>query len=96
MVAGRNAVVEALRAAIPATALYVAHGVTHDDRIAEARRSSPWPRGSRGASRRTRPELDRLAGGPQHQGVALVVEPFDYTDADDLLRRALESSRRRR
>jgi 23S rRNA (guanosine2251-2'-O)-methyltransferase len=90
LVAGRNAVVEAMRAAIPATTLYVAHGITRDDRIDEARRLAV----ARGIAvlDAERPELDRLAGGPQHQGVALVVKPFDYTDAGDLLRRALEST----
>jgi 23S rRNA (guanosine2251-2'-O)-methyltransferase len=91
LVAGRNAVVEALRASIPATALYVAHGVERDDRIDEARRLAV----GRGVAvlDAERPELDRLTGGPQHQGVALVVPPFDYADAGDLLRRALESTR---
>jgi 23S rRNA (guanosine2251-2'-O)-methyltransferase len=90
LVAGRNAVVEALRASIPATTLYVAHGVERDDRIDEARRIAV----AHGIAvlAAERPELDRLAGGPQHQGVALVVKPFDYTDAGDLLRRALEST----
>jgi 23S rRNA (guanosine2251-2'-O)-methyltransferase len=90
LVAGRNAVVEALRASIPATAMYVAHGVERDDRIDEARRLAV----SRGIAvlDAERPELDRLVGGPQHQGLALIVPPFEYADAGDLLRRALEST----
>jgi 23S rRNA (guanosine2251-2'-O)-methyltransferase len=90
LVAGRNAVVEALRASIPATTLYVAHGVERDDRIDEARRLAV----SRGVAvlDAERPELDRITGGPQHQGLVLIVPPFGYTDAGDLLRRALEST----
>jgi len=34
---------------------------------------------------RERGDLDRLAGTPHHQGVALRVEPFPYRDLDDLL-----------
>jgi 23S rRNA (guanosine2251-2'-O)-methyltransferase len=89
LVAGRNAVVEALRASIPATTLYVAHGVDRDDRIDEARKIAV----GRGIAvlEAERPELDRLTGGAPHQGLALVVPPFSYTDAGDLLRRALEA-----
>jgi 23S rRNA (guanosine2251-2'-O)-methyltransferase len=89
LVAGRNAVVEAMRASIPATTLYVAHGVERDDRIDEARRLAV----SRGIAvlDAERPELDRLVGGPQHQGLALIVPPYTYADAGDLLRRALEA-----
>src|SRR5580693_7226232 len=39
----------------------------------------------------TRTELDRLAGGAPHQGIALAVRPFDYIQADDLLRRVEEA-----
>jgi 23S rRNA (guanosine2251-2'-O)-methyltransferase len=90
LVAGRNAVVEALRASIPATTLYVAHGVERDDRIDEARKLAV----GRGVAvlDAERPELDRITGGPQHQGLVLIVPPFSYTDAGDLLRRALEST----
>src|SRR4051794_4677176 len=35
VVAGRNAVVEALRAGVPATAVYVATGIARDDRVDE-------------------------------------------------------------
>jgi 23S rRNA (guanosine2251-2'-O)-methyltransferase len=88
VVAGRNAVVEALRAAVPATALHIAAGVERDDRLIEAAKLAaghdiPLLESSR-------PQLDRLTGGAPHQGVALVVRPFDYLHPDDLLRRVLE------
>jgi len=35
--------------------------------------------------RRRKADLDRLAGLPHHQGAVLSLEPFSYTDFDDLL-----------
>lgn len=34
--------------------------------------------------RRSRGDLDRLAGQPHHQGVVMSIEPFAYSDLDDL------------
>lgn len=88
-VAGRNAVVEALRASVPATTLYVSVGLDHDDRITESRKLAA----AAGVAFLdvTRAELDRLSGGAPHQGIALAVRPFDYADPDDLLRRVQEA-----
>ena len=91
-VVGRNPVVEALRAGVPATALYVAGGLA-------VRRA-----GHRGHRRRrpsaaspllevSRPELDRLTGNAIHQGLALVVPPYQYAHPEDLLARARDSGR---
>jgi 23S rRNA (guanosine2251-2'-O)-methyltransferase len=90
LVAGRNAVVEALRASVPAKTLYVAVGLDHDDRISESKKIAA----TRGVPYLdvTRTELDRIAGGAPHQGIALSVRPFEYTAADDLLRRVLEET----
>ena len=85
MVAGRNSVVESLRAGIPAMALYVMGRAQEDERVAESVRlaadagiavleSSP-------------PELDRLTGGAIHQGVALRVRPYEYSHPEDLAER---------
>ncbi|CAO5191174.1 Uncharacterized tRNA/rRNA methyltransferase Mmcs_4736 [Frankia sp. AiPs1] len=83
LVVGRNAVVEALRAAVPSTTLFVAAGLDFDERLDEARRL---------ASRRgiavvdaARPDLDRMCGTAPHQGLVLSVPPFRYTHPDDLL-----------
>lgn len=84
VVAGRNPVVEALRAAVPARALYVVDG--GDERVAEAVRLA---RGHGIDVRRVdRHELDRRAGGVPHQGVLLAVRPYAYADPDDLLDRS--------
>src|SRR5207244_4391822 len=89
LLVGRNPVVEALRAAVPATALYAAQGLDADDRLAEAVRLAA----GRGVPilEVSRPELDRMTGGTLHQGIGLQVPPFGYAHADDVLSRALES-----
>jgi 23S rRNA (guanosine2251-2'-O)-methyltransferase len=88
-VAGRNPVVESLRASVPAAALYVGARVQHDERISEAIKLAA-DRGvavlEAGAA-----ELDRLTGGALHQGLALRVRPYDYAHPDDLLARAADA-----
>jgi 23S rRNA (guanosine2251-2'-O)-methyltransferase len=90
LVAGRNAVVEALRAGVPAKTLYIAVGLDADDRLTESKKLAA------GAGIAfldvTRNELDRLAGGASHQGVALATKPFEYADPADMLRRAQEAA----
>jgi 23S rRNA (guanosine2251-2'-O)-methyltransferase len=79
---GRNPVVEALRAEIPATALYLAVGLEADERVTEATHLAA----DRGISllEITRAELDRMTGGLLHQGVALQVPPYRYRELPDL------------
>jgi 23S rRNA (guanosine2251-2'-O)-methyltransferase len=86
VVAGRNAVVEALRAGVPATVLYLAERVDADERVREAvalagQRKLPLLEAPRA-------ELDRLTAGAVHQGVALGVPPYAYAHPDDLPGRA--------
>ena len=86
-VVGRNPVVEALRAKVPATALYVALGVDADERVKEAvalagKAALPLMEISRG-------EMDRMTDQALHQGLALQVPPYTYLHPDDLLQRAL-------
>jgi 23S rRNA (guanosine2251-2'-O)-methyltransferase len=86
VVAGRNAVLESLRARIPATALYAGPRDGSDPRFNEVIRlaaDSGIPVIEAG-----RPELDRLTGGAVHQSLALKVRPYDYAHPDDLLQRA--------
>jgi 23S rRNA (guanosine2251-2'-O)-methyltransferase len=90
VVVGRNPVVEALRAGVPAVALYLSTALERDPRIDEIRALAghlelPIHDGGRS-------DLDRLAGGAVHQGVVLTTRPFDYLHPDDLLRRAQEAS----
>jgi 23S rRNA (guanosine2251-2'-O)-methyltransferase len=85
VVAGRNAVVEALRASVPATALYVAERIDSDDRVKEALRLAVD--GGVPVLEGPRPELDRLTAGAIHQGLVLQVPPYSYAHPDDLLAR---------
>ncbi|MEP6598682.1 MAG: 23S rRNA (guanosine(2251)-2'-O)-methyltransferase RlmB [Actinomycetota bacterium] len=87
---GRNPVAEALRAKVPATALYVALGIESDERITEAVRLA----GNRGIAllEVSRGELDRRTGGLLHQGIALQVPPFRYSALPDVLAAANEST----
>jgi 23S rRNA (guanosine2251-2'-O)-methyltransferase len=88
-VAGRNPVVESLRAAVPAMALYVGNRVQHDERISEAIKLAA----DRGVAvlEAGPSELDRLTDGALHQGLALRVRPYDYAHPDDLLARAADA-----
>lgn len=83
LLVGRNPVLEALRAKVPATALYVVLGIEVDERVAEVVRQA----GDRGITilEVSRPELDRRTGGILHQGLALQVPPYRYADPLDLL-----------
>ena len=86
MVAGRNAVLESLRAAVPATALHVGPRLDADDRISEAIKLAADARIP--VVEAGRDELDRLTGGAVHQGLALRIRPYAYAHPDDLIARA--------
>lgn len=90
LVVGRNPVLESLRTHVPATAVYVAHGIEADERITEIARTAA----DRGLPvlEVSRAELDRLTGGVLHQGVGLQVPPFAYEPFDDLVAAAAESA----
>ncbi|MGV8876277.1 MAG: 23S rRNA (guanosine(2251)-2'-O)-methyltransferase RlmB [Rhodoglobus sp.] len=84
MVTGRNSVLEALRAKIPANTLYMAARIEYDDRVKEILKLAT----SRNIAvlEVMRPELDRLAGFDSvHQGVALKVPPYEYAHPMELL-----------
>jgi 23S rRNA (guanosine2251-2'-O)-methyltransferase len=89
LLVGRNPVAEALKAKVPATALYLALGIESDERVTEAVRIAS----NRGISllEVSRAELDRRTGGLVHQGIALQVPPFAYRELPDLLAIAAES-----
>ncbi|MCX4389141.1 23S rRNA (guanosine(2251)-2'-O)-methyltransferase RlmB [Micromonospora peucetia] len=90
LLVGRNPVLEALRALVPATALYTAQGIDTDDRINEIIRTAA----DRGIAilEISRAELDRMTGGVLHQGVGLQVPPFAYEPFEDLVAAALEQA----
>ncbi|HLR55817.1 MAG TPA: 23S rRNA (guanosine(2251)-2'-O)-methyltransferase RlmB [Actinomycetales bacterium] len=83
VIAGRNAVVEALEAQIPAATLYLAHGIESDDRVKRAVKLA-------GEARITmletaRADLDKFTDNAVHQGLALQVPPYEYAHPRDLL-----------
>ncbi|RIJ78669.1 23S rRNA (guanosine(2251)-2'-O)-methyltransferase RlmB [Nakamurella silvestris] len=88
-VVGRNPVVEALRAGVPATALYVAFGLTADERVTEAVHEAA----GRGITilEIGRGEMDRLTANAIHQGLALKVPPYEYAHPEELMARAVAS-----
>jgi 23S rRNA (guanosine2251-2'-O)-methyltransferase len=84
IVTGRNSVLEALRARIPATTLYIAARIEMDDRVREMLALAK----NRGIPMLEimRPELDRISGRDAvHQGVALKVPPYEYSHPIELL-----------
>ncbi|MDP3893177.1 23S rRNA (guanosine(2251)-2'-O)-methyltransferase RlmB [Nocardioides sp.] len=87
-VAGRNPVVEALRAGIPVTGVYVAEGAERDGRLREA--FALAADGGISLLEVSKGELDRMTGGAVHQGLAARIPAYEYAHPDDLLERAAE------
>lgn len=83
LIVGRNSVLEALRVGIPATALYVAGRIDSDDRVREALKIAADEVIPIMEAQRT--ELDRMADGTPHQGLALQVPAYHYAHPDDLI-----------
>lgn len=90
-VAGRNPVVELLRAGVPVSKLYLAEGTERDDRLREIFRLTAdlgVPVLETG-----RREIDKLTGVDTHQGVAAKIDPYDYASGEDLLAVAEQAGR---
>jgi 23S rRNA (guanosine2251-2'-O)-methyltransferase len=79
---GRNPIVEALRAGIPASGLYVQMRAEADDRWREALRIAVAKEIPILEVAKT--ELDRMTDGGVHQGLVLTVPEYRYADAADL------------
>lgn len=89
LVVGRNPVVEALREGVPASTLYVQQFIDSDERVREALRLAAERRGIN-LMEAPRPELDRMTGGLNHQGLVLQVPPYEYAHPEDLVAAAHE------
>ncbi|WP_404289254.1 23S rRNA (guanosine(2251)-2'-O)-methyltransferase RlmB [Glutamicibacter arilaitensis] len=88
MVTGRNSVVEALRAGIPAKALHVAIRIEVDDRVRESLKLAnelgiPLMEANK-------VELERMTDGAIHQGLALQIPPYEYKDAVQLAQKSVK------
>ena len=84
LVAGRNAVVEALRAGVPSTELIVARGVDIDDRITESLKLAldlHLP-----IREVHRAEIEGLSGSSQ--GILLAIKPYAYSSFEEIMVRA--------
>lgn len=83
LVIGRNAVLEALRASVPASQLYLAARMEHDDRTREIVRLA----GQEGINilEADRLEMDRIARSGNHQGVVLKAQPYQYSSLQELV-----------
>lgn len=90
---GRNSVLEALKAKIPATAMFIAQRIEMDDRVKEAinlanKRGIP-------VNEVTRPEIDRMTGYDSvHQGIALAVPPYKYAHPQEMLDQVISRGHR--
>ena len=84
MVAGRNAVLEALRADVPSTELIVARSIDVDDRIEESlklalKKALPIREVHRA-------DVEKIS--MNSQGIALSIKPYQYSSLDEILLRA--------
>ena len=85
-VAGRNSVVEVLRAGVPVNGVYVAEGAERDGRLREAFQLAS--EGGISLLEVSRTELDRMTGGAVHQGLAARIPAYEYAHPDDFLEAA--------
>ena len=89
VVSGRNSVLEALRAKVPASTLYIASRIEMDDRVKESL-SLATKRGI-AVLEIMRPELDRMTGeNSVNQGIAITVPAYEYAHPLDLVSRAID------
>lgn len=83
IIAGRNQVLEALNADVPAVSLHVQRNIDADPRVREAM-SRALERGIT-IKEHGRDDLSDLVDGVVHQGIALTIEPYEYKDLADVL-----------
>ncbi len=88
-VAGRNPVVEALRAGVPVKALYIGVRIEHDARVKEALRAAAGQRIP--LLEVTKTDLDRMTDGAVHQGLVAAVPAYGYAHPGDLVARARDA-----
>jgi 23S rRNA (guanosine2251-2'-O)-methyltransferase len=82
VIVGRNAVNEALLVALPARTMFILDSIEPDDRVRSA--VALANKAHLSITVVPRLELDRTAGTPYHQGLALMAEPFRYVIPADL------------
>jgi len=88
IVAGRNAVLEALREAVPATELLVARSIDVDDRVAESLKLALHL----GLPIREAHRAEVEGISPNSQGIILAIKPFQYSSFEEIMERAKHPS----
>ena len=84
IVAGRNAVLEALRESVPATELLVARSIEVDDRVAESLKLALHL----GLPIREAHRAEVEGISPNSQGIILAIKPFQYSSFAEIMQRA--------
>lgn len=84
IVAGRNAVLEALRESVPSTELLVARSIEVDDRVAESLKLALHL--SLPIREAHRAEVEGIS--PNSQGIILAIKPFQYSSFEEIMQRA--------
>lgn len=82
VIAGRRAVLEALRGKTPIRRIYIETNRS-DAEIREAAEALHVP-----VTQRDRVELDRLSEGIRHQGIVATADDYAFTDLDEIIARA--------
>ena len=83
VILGRNAVDEALAAGVPGIELVIAESVRDDSRINRARAAASAA--DIPVVVKNKKDMDRLADGLPHQGIALQVAPFEYAQLHEVM-----------
>lgn len=84
IVAGRNAVLEALRESVPSTELLVARSIDVDDRVAESLKLALHL----GLPIREAHRAEVEGISPNSQGIILAIKPFQYSSFEEIMQRA--------
>jgi len=84
IVAGRNAVLEALRESVPSTELLVARSIEVDDRVAESLKLALHL----GLPIREAHRAEVEGISPNSQGIILAIKPFQYSSFEEIIQRA--------
>ena len=84
IVAGRNAVLEALRENVPSTELLVARSIEVDDRVAESLKLALHL----GLPIREAHRAEVEGISPNSQGIILAIKPFQYSSFEEIIHRA--------
>lgn len=83
LVLGRNQVLEALVAHVPSKTLHVQRGIDADPRVKQA--MSIAATNGLPIKEHSKSDLDSMADGVVHQGIALTIAPYEYADLADIL-----------